>query len=646
MQLLRCRAPPSLASASTRNLRDETAAAEEEARWAALRPGTGAEPQDWVVYFQKRLAAYPQQGDSLKGLAYYQSLTRNIAGAIEAYRKVLATYPDDLASKKELARLLSVDQQLDASISLYNEILRATTDDIEVLENLARVYTWASRPHEALETYQKLLTLKPSELTYQLHIARFQMEVKDSPAARETLQRIIAAYPNNRDAMLLLAELELTDHNLEKARTQYVLLLKEDTQDPDALFGAARAAFYQGMTPEAYRRDSQLLKQQPKNVDALLLMATLERARRNRRAALALLDETLRLSPAHAEAAALRKSLLEAGNVTLRTSASYAREIGRATSFLDEDLRSYSYGVGLDFSLLPKTDSTLSWTLMPSSTPFGGLRGVVGPSQFFYRQVTQLRPGLTVRSGVGMVRFGSGALVGLPGQPENLPSAELRPIATVGVALQPARRATFDFSFSRSAIAYTPTAVHLGVIEDGWSVGANLLLTQRNRLSLSYEDGRYISQEYDHIRLSEGQRVVDRRADHARMHQGSILFIHSLIENKRVSLFAGYSGRASGNPGPNVFLGFFNPTFSQEHLGVGHFFGTLWGPVGFDFNGGFGLQRSVGEQWRRGAQLRSAFSIRVTRSFSLEFGHSYYNTIQALSTLSGRAFFLSTNWRF
>src|SRR5258706_6760823 len=126
-------------------------------------------------------------------------------------------------------------------------------------------------------------------------------------------------------------------------------------------------------------------------------------ARRNRTAALALLDRTLKLSPDHAEAKALWQSLREAGVITLQTSASYLRETGSAAlvsgqpQLQNEDLRSYSYGSTLGFAILPKTDSSFSTTLEPSSTPIGGLRGTAGPSLFFYRQITQVTPQIKVR---------------------------------------------------------------------------------------------------------------------------------------------------------------------------------------------------------------------------------------------------------
>ncbi len=172
--------------------------AEESARWAALRPPRDAPPQEFVAYFQKRLASYPDDMSAIKGLAYNHARLKNYPAAIDAYRKVLATYPDDHGSKIALARILSWEGQYAASIRLYQELLEADPDDTGAMEGLARVYSWSARPHEALEIYKRLLAKEPGNAEYQLRVARLQVRLKDSPAAREFLTAVLGGSQQSR----------------------------------------------------------------------------------------------------------------------------------------------------------------------------------------------------------------------------------------------------------------------------------------------------------------------------------------------------------------------------------------------------------------------------------------------------------------
>jgi tetratricopeptide (TPR) repeat protein len=631
---------------------EQIAGAEEDARWAAMRPGVNDGPEAWLSYYEKRMAAYPKDIAAIKGWAYTLDQLKRYPEAIQAYQRVLQVLPDDRGSKVELARLLSWEGRLDESVKLYQELQKGTPSDTEVLEDLARVYLWSNRPQDALETYQKLLAQKPSNTGYQLQLAQLQLRLKDTPAAREFLLAVLAADPKNREAALLLDQMNLTQGNWDAAVQGYDQLLKRNPKDAEALFGKARAYYFQGDVKNAYPVASELIQEQPENVDALFLMANLERARRNRAAALALLDRTLKLSPDHAEAKALRKSIREAGPITLQTTASYLRETGRAAvvsgqpQLLNEDLRSYVYGATLGFSALPKTDSAFSMTLLPSSSPFGGLRGAAAPSQFFYRQSSQLTTRLKLRGGAGLVRFGPGEPVSLPGQPEPVSVSSFRPLALVGLSYQATKELSLDVSWNRSAITYTPTATRFGVIENQTGASASISFNRRSHLYLGYYYGRFSSGQYDHITFVDGQRIVDRRSDHDKAHSGSVDFTLNLLRSPRFSFDAGYNGDLYGHPGRPIFLGFYNPGFNQAHLFKTHFFGKLWGPLGYDFSGGVGVQQAEQENLRRAVQLNPSFNLKLNSHLSLNFGYSYYNTARALSTLSGRAFYLDTNWTF
>ena len=625
---------------------EQIASAEEAAYWASLRPDPKAPPEQWAQYYAKRLEAYPTDLSAKKGLAYNHGRLKNYAAAIALYREVLAADPTDKGAKLELARLLSWDDQREASIQLYQEVLQTAPDDTEALENLARVYIWSSRPDDALEIYQRLLGKEPANTEYQLAVARLQLSRRDSPAAREFLTAVLTADPNNREAILLLGRLSASQGQYDQAIAYYDRVLKQDSQDGDALLGKARALYFKGDRSEAYAAASAAVKRNPDNVDALFLLASLERSRRNRTVALALLEETLQRSPNHSEAQAMKRSIIDSGRVTLRTSASFTREVGRDEGALSQDLRVFSYGATLGFEALPRTDSFFSVHALPSNIPFGGLRGAVGPSVFSYRQRTQISSRLALRAGVGLVRFGTGDLVNVPRSDEQAPSARFSPLYSAGLEVMPNRATRLSLSFGRSAITYTPTSVRLGVIEHDLSAGASFALTPKTRLSLGYDYSRYSSREYDHVRFVSGARLVNRVADQDRRHTGSLDFTRTIVRTERVGFDTGYEASIYGHSGDGLFLGFFNPGFYQSHRWASDFWAVLAGPLRFNLQGGVGVRDREDDELRRTLRLRPSFTVRVSPRMSFSFGYSYYNTAETLGDLTGNGVFLSTDWRF
>jgi tetratricopeptide (TPR) repeat protein len=623
--------------------------AEEEAKWAALRPASGAPPQDLLAYCEKRLAAYPDDLQALKGRAYAQTQLNDFPAAIESYRRVLEKYPDDRTSKMELARLSGRRGQYDASVKYYREVLKDSPDDLEALESLARVYVWSKQDREALPIYQGLLARNPANNDYRLELARIHSRLQDSAAAREALTAVLAADPQNRDAHLELARLDLRQGDRMAALSHFDAVLKQDPQDRTALLGKAQIVYYQGDLRQAYTATSELVAAQPDSFDAVFLLATVEHARHHRRQSLDLLDRAAKLSPGNSEVLAMQQRIREESVVTFRTSASYARELGTSEEFgTHEDLRTFSYGATLGFSALPRTDSYLSLSYLPSNSPLGGILGAVGPAQFLYRQTTRFSSRFTLRAGAGLVRFGPGTEVVEPATPNPVRYhlAKQSPIGLAGVTIAPNKKFSIDLSAGRSAINYTPTSVRLGVIQERLGGGLNFYFTSRTDLKLDYFYGRYSTRPSDIFDTVTGQTVAQDVVERNWGHGGSIDFNQVVYTSGRFSFDTGYEGRAFGFRGDS-WLGFFNPSFYQRHLGVGRIYGNLAGPVDYDISGGAGVQQTrQGTDLKRGYRVSPALTFRVSRHFSFTIGYTHYNASQALGTLRGNGVRFITDWKF
>ena len=261
---------------------------------------------------------------------------------------------------------------------------------------------------------------------------------------------------------------DLREGSFRNALKLFDHLLEQNPSDAEALRGRAQADYYAGRLREAYEIAAKLVNENPNNFDDVFLLANVERARRDRRGALALLDQADRLSPANPEVEEMRDKV--EWPFTLHTTASFAREIGHPgpadlAALSSEDLRTFSYGTTLEMAAIGRSDSFFSLKYLPLSSPSGGIRGAAAPAEFTYRQATRVFSFLTVRGGAGLVRFGPGAPENIPGQPAPVSTATIRPVGFAGISLAPRSDFSLDLVWSRSAIDSTPLSVRLGVVE-------------------------------------------------------------------------------------------------------------------------------------------------------------------------------------
>jgi len=710
---------------------DSISRAEEDAKWVALRPPSGAPPQDLLAYCEKRLAAYPDDLQALKGRASAQAQLNDLPAAIQSYQQVLEKYPDDRTSKMELARLSGRQGQYDVSIKYYREVLKDSPDDSETLEGLARVYVWAKQDREALPIYQGLLARDPANNAYRLELARIQARLQDQAAARETFTSVLAADPQNREALLALARLDLGRGDRPSALNRYEEVLKQAPNDSTALLGKAQIAYYHGDMPLAYATTSQVLATEPENFDAVFLLANIEHARRNRRKSLDLLDRAAKLSPGNTEVLAMQQRIREESAVTLTTSASYAREIGPASEFTaggigflpertigglaNEDVRFETYSSTLGVPLIPRVDSYFSFTSLPTQSPplptrdaqgnqiSTPITGAVAPWIFVSRHVWRPSRFLTIRGGAGVARFGppevdrlprltgdlatisanyGSALSALGINPERTETFEFKPVGMAGVTIAPSKKFSIDLDWTRSPAVYFPTpyAMKRRLSQTRFSGGLNFSPTPRTDLNFDFFYARLftdaeLTYSLDNAQLDVqplnvpcpaatpteiargdtthtclgGNLITQRAVLHDWGHGGAITFNQNLVHSERFSLDGGYRGIAYGYAGRQrqVFLGFFNPPFYQNHMVTGRIYGKLFGPVGYDWHGAFGLQQTNhGGPLTRSSTISPSFSFKVSPHLTLGIGYTHYNSAQVLGPLRGNAVRFTTDWKF
>jgi cytochrome c-type biogenesis protein CcmH/NrfG len=614
---------------------------------------TGAkseEPSRLEKFYRERTDRNPQNAEAFEGMAILQVRRGDYAEAIASYRRVLELTPNNHDAKVGLGRALAFGGQYDASLRTFQGLLQEHPGDTDGLEGLAHVEMWAGRPSLALPIFRDLAARYPANPEYAAGLARVEMNLHHYPEARKALAALLATHPRSRDTQLQLAYLDLYEGHQAAALRRFNHLLSENPTDAEALKGNVRIAYYRGHLLYAHDLAAKIVDDDPRDADALLLLAELERALHHRRQARALLGRAETLAPRNADARELENSLHSDSRPTLHTSTSFAREISSGSPANSEDLSMFGEETTWGFFALPRSDSYLSLAYLPSQSPSGGIQGAVGPSQLFYHQTTYVTPQLTVRGGVGLMRFGPGELTGIPTQDQPITSAGTRPLGFAGFTYALKEKLTVDLTAARTAITYTPTAVRLGVMEDRLSAALDYRFDSKTDLRFEPFVNDHSTVSYGHvIDLAVSGTAQADQADHNHGGGAAVTLNRKLFRKSRVALDLGYDGLAYGIRGglEAPYLGFFNPAFYQRHYLTTHVVGKIRGPLGYDFSTGAGIQQvERGEPIKPALLLSPAFTLKTGPRHSLTLGYTYYNSSQALGTLRGNAVRLSTDWGF
>src|SRR5207245_10735603 len=122
-------------------------------------------------------------------------------------------------------------------------------------------------PVQALPIYNRLLDKIPASTGYQMRAARLELAMKDYPAARGQLASLVSTDPQNREARLTLARLDQTLGQTDDSLKNYDELLKQNPRDADALLGKAQISYYRGDMPAAATSASAAALERQNNFD-------------------------------------------------------------------------------------------------------------------------------------------------------------------------------------------------------------------------------------------------------------------------------------------------------------------------------------------------------------------------------------------
>ena len=294
----------------------------------------GGAPDRGLQLVEPGLAKHPDAAELLVVRSAARARMKNPTGAREDAEHAVRVAPENEEAVATLAGLMQQAGETDKAISLVSDTLTKAPASVDLRQVLVRLYTSDEQPAKAEEQLRKLVELRPQELPKRFQLAAFLVRAKrlddaqhvledaiksmpqSAPAklslidfittyrsradGEKTLRGFIAKQPDNYALRIGLGDLLQRSGALPEALTTFEEVAKLDDTGPNGLMARDRmAAIYvaQGDDAAAQKLIAVVLKQNPRDDQALLLRGRVELKHGESAAAIADLRAVLRDEP-------------------------------------------------------------------------------------------------------------------------------------------------------------------------------------------------------------------------------------------------------------------------------------------------------------------------------------------------------------
>jgi len=270
---------------------------------------TNGVPDQALILLKVALQKHPDQPDLLVMRAVARVQQKDILeGAKDAERAVLLAPLNENAIGALAGIYKAEGQQLKAQM-LLEHAAREIPDSPDLHFLLAQIYADAAHDADAEAQYQRVIDLRPKETSDRIRLAQFYVRAKRPDAAETVLRRAVRDFPNERALKLSLVDFLAAQRTPGTAVQELTKMIAAAPEDRDLQLALARLYRQTGAMPQAeaaYRTVIQQEGTSPLGLQARTQLAGVRLGQNDLDAALALTKEVLAQNPRDNDALLIR----------------------------------------------------------------------------------------------------------------------------------------------------------------------------------------------------------------------------------------------------------------------------------------------------------------------------------------------------
>lgn len=243
---------------------------------------------------------FPTEPDVAILLATLYGQQQRHGEAERTLRRALQAHPKNVDLLNNLNAILTKAQNWDGAEAVVRRMIEIEPQSMDHRIRLVRSYMNRSAYDKAEAVLREAIALDPESEQRRLALSDFHLNRNDLPAAERALLEAAAQLPRSSRIQFGLAALYRKNGQDEKARERYLALTQEFKDKPVGLEAKAKLAemdLSAGKHAEAERQTQEVLSDNPRSSDGLMLLGRMALARRNGKEAVQAFRTVLRDQP-------------------------------------------------------------------------------------------------------------------------------------------------------------------------------------------------------------------------------------------------------------------------------------------------------------------------------------------------------------
>lgn len=239
---------------------------------------------DAVAKAEALALQFPTEPDVAILLATLYGQQQRYRDAEATLRRALEAHPTDMDLLNNLNTILVQEKDLAGAETVARRMIKTEPTLFDHRLRLARLFDTQGAHEKAEAVLREAIAVDPNSEERRLLLADFLIARKDHRVTEQAILEAATQLPHSTKIQFGLAELYLKSGQDAKAREQYAALVKDYKEKPAGLEAKVKLAemdIVSGKQAEAERQVQEVLKENPRSFDGLILSGRMALARRN-----------------------------------------------------------------------------------------------------------------------------------------------------------------------------------------------------------------------------------------------------------------------------------------------------------------------------------------------------------------------------